>query len=89
MLGRPDDALQAFGEMRANPRVGVDLFAYNAIVGTLARAERMQEAEEQLAVAAELATQRGLPMPLEAYGAIVQVSAAPPTDGMLHPYALT
>ena len=72
-LGRSADALQAFQDLDADPNAQADLYAYNAIINALSVAGRMDDAEEYLQRAAELAQKRREPAPVEAFGAIIKV----------------
>ena len=71
--GRSADALQAFKDLDANPNAQADLYAYNAVISALSVAGRMEDAEEFLRRASQLAQQQSEPAPVEAFGAIIKV----------------
>lgn len=69
--GNVEKCCRLFEEMKASENVEVDLVCWNLMVSIMARSGEMERAEIFLNGAIDFAKQKSLPIPVEAFGAIL------------------
>jgi len=70
-LGRVSDAVATFEALSRDRNAAMDSAVYNAMADVFARVGEMEAAEKMLASSCAFARHRGLPPPVEAFGAVV------------------